>query len=129
MIVLIVIIVLGVLGLGSCAVCIGVGALGGSSKPTKPAGNATVYVFCEGSPAAGYTCTLTHTGGNARANACWDVRVSCHNGVLVTGRACQTVAPQGKVTRNMRPSELTNVNRCNGASSTSVENITVTALN
>jgi hypothetical protein len=117
-----VLIVVGVLGIGGCLVCLGIGALG-SSKP-KPA-DASVYVFCEGTPSSGYTCTVTHTAGAARANACWDIKLTCHNGALVTGHACQTVAPQGKTTRFVRSSDLLGVGRCNGVASTAVENVTV----
>jgi hypothetical protein len=124
---LIVIVVLAVLGIGSCAICVGVGYLG-SSKPSPtppPTSNTRVFVLCDGSPAGGFSCTVTHTAGSERANACWDIRVSCHNGTLVTGRACQAVGVGGKATRFVRSSDLSNVNRCNGAASTTVENVTV----
>jgi hypothetical protein len=126
---LIVVVVMGVLGLGGCLICLSVGALG-SSKPAPPrsAKAPTAYVFCEGSPGSGFTCTVTHTGGDGKANACWDIKVSCHNGALVTGHACQVVAPQGKVTRNLRATDLANVGRCNGSASTAVENVTVTVV-
>jgi hypothetical protein len=124
---LVVLVVLAVLGIGGCLICLGVGALGSSKPPTPPksTATATVYVLCDGSPAGGFSCTVTHTSGTAKADACWDIRVSCHNGTLVSGRSCQVVAPQGKATRFVRSADLSNVNRCNGAASTAVENVTV----
>ncbi len=114
-----------VLGMGGCGLCLG---LKYARESDKPKGTANVYVYCDGSPSSGYTCNVTHTSGNARALACWDIRVSCHNGVRVNGHACQIVSPASKVTRFVRSADLTTNGRCNGSASTAVENVTVSAL-
>lgn len=129
---LIILVVFAVLGIGGCLICLGVGALStnrSSTPPPKPVDKVSVFVLCDGSPKSGFSCTVSHTGGSRRATACWDIRVSCHNGVLVTGHACQPVAPKGKATRFVRSSDLTNASRCNGAASTAVENVTATPVN
>lgn len=120
--------IIAVLGLGTCGLCVGIGAWGGSTTSKRPAtsnSKVTVYVYCEGSPANGFNCSVTHTGGNQVANACWDINVTCDN-TRVYGHACQSVSPGGKTTRFVGPGELRNAYVCNRNISTSVDNVTVT---
>lgn len=113
--------VVAVLGLGTCGVCVSLGALSGSSKPAKS--NASVYVFCEGSPHDGFTCSVSHTGGTQSANACWDINVTCTNGARVHGHACQSVSVGAKTTRYVGPNELSNAYACSRLQTVTVDNV------
>jgi hypothetical protein len=87
-----------------------------------------VYVWCEGAPAKGYNCQVTHKSGATAGNACWDLKVTCDRGVVVGGHACQTVSVGQKATRFVGPNELSQARSCRRVQNTAVENVTVRAV-
>lgn len=120
--------VLAVFGLGTCGLLFGLGLRGqqGQGAP-QTQGNKTAYVYvsCEGAPASGFNCTVTHQRGNANANACWNIRAQCDN-TFVSGHACQNVQVGGQSFRYVGPNELKNAYVCNRMTGVTVENVAVT---
>lgn len=85
-----------------------------------------VYVECEGKGEKGFECVVSHKKGSQTAKACWEVNVTCKNGTKVSGSACETVKPEQKVTKVIPLSELKNLDKCDSASETKVENLKLT---
>jgi hypothetical protein len=69
----------------------------------------------------GMVCTIEHRGGDGPAHACWDVLLTCRNGVRVSGHACGDAEPGAKSSVVMPASAFGEaLQRCDTVASASV---------
>lgn len=58
------------------------------------------------------TCTVKHTSGSNVLGVCFEMKLSCANGVVSTAKACQDVSPGQTSNRIFRDEDFTNVDKC-----------------
>lgn len=68
-------------------------------------------------------CQIRHTGAAGAREVCWHFVVTCRNGELVTGSACQRVQPGATEAHLLPRSSLHNARRCDTPVSTRVEQL------
>ena len=94
----------------------------GCTKPAK------ADVNCTGA-AAGMSCVITETEGDAKLKVCWDIKATCKNGTIVTGKGnCGEVSGGGKVTVEVPNAKLENDEKCDHSDTMALENLVVTPL-
>lgn len=85
-------------------------------------GDVDANVSCKGTNAT-IDCNVTHKKGSAGANVCWDLKFTCQNGSVVTGKNhCQSVQPGAVAQKRIPISELENFDKCDKVVSTEVIN-------
>ncbi len=90
---------------------------------------ANVSVECVGvGVGVGYSCTIAHVDGNADANVCWRLNITCMNGTLATANACQEVAVGGRTVRIIPLSQIKNAHVCDTLISVTVTDLKATTL-
>ena len=78
-----------------------------------------VAVNCQG-VGVGYQCTVQHTQGESRTEACWRVLVTCANGTTSEAAACQAVSPGETASRMIPITEFPNAAACDIATGVQV---------
>lgn len=88
-------------------------------------GNAEVHVQCKGEGEA-VSCEVEHTKGDAKVEACWEVKFECENGTKVKGDGCETVEPGETETYKLK--QLKSFEKCDRVKEGTfkVENIKLT---
>jgi hypothetical protein len=87
-----------------------------------------VFVHCNPSLPSGYACAVEHRGGDVRADVSWDLDIACRNGAHLTASVAQAVEPRGKASKFVSIGDLQNFDRCDQASSMTIENIKVVGV-
>jgi hypothetical protein len=96
------------------------GALAGCGERVK------IDVECKSTPDSSLDCTLTETKGKAEAEACWDVSIKCKNGTVVSSpRSCTKVKDGGTAHYVIDKAKLTNLDKCDGGTTMTMENMTI----
>ena len=88
------------------------------------AAGAEVRVECTG-VGLGFSCALSHESGAAKAEACWDIIVTCQNGTQAQAHACGSVEPRGKTSVFVPIGQMQNADRCDVARTTTVTNMVI----
>jgi hypothetical protein len=88
------------------------------------AAGAEVHVECTG-VGLGFSCALSHDSGSAKADACWDIVVTCQNGTQAQAHACGSVEPRGTTSIFVPIAQMQNADRCDVARTTTVTNMTL----
>jgi hypothetical protein len=88
------------------------------------ADRAKVQVAC-GPSTSGLECTVAHVEGGAEAEACWNVVLTCANGLRVASHACRTVQPKQSVKHYLGVGQFPNMERCDRGVAYKVEDLEV----
>ena len=82
------------------------------------------YVSCEPS-LGGMSCAVERRSGDAAATVCWDVMLTCRNGVRAVASGCHPVPPGvgSKSTRTIGYSDIRRWNDCDEVESMAVDNL------
>lgn len=82
------------------------------------------YVTCQGA-VGGMNCAVERRSGDAPATVCWDVKLTCRNGVTATASGCHPVPPGvgAKSTRTIGYSDIRRWDDCDEVESMAVENL------
>jgi hypothetical protein len=100
-----------------------VAAVAGCKVTTGEDMNATVN--CKGEK-DGIGCEIAQTKGTGEAKVCWDVKLTCKNGTIVSGSGCGQVSNGGKATHLIPNSALENDEKCDSADNMAVLNMKIT---
>lgn len=82
-------------------------------------------VECNGA-VDGLRCTVEHQQGSERVNVCWSVEIGCQNGNRSGASGCATVSPGQKVASSIPNKSITGLDKCDTATSMSVQNMSLT---
>ncbi len=82
------------------------------------------YVSCQPS-LAGMSCAVERRSGDAPATVCWDVTITCHNGVTAVASGCHPVPPGvgSKSSRTIGYSDIRRWNDCDAVETMAVANL------
>lgn len=87
-------------------------------------GPGSADVSCQGAGSA-IACDVTHTEGNSSLNVCWDMTLTCANGITGTGENfCQVVAPGETRQKSIALSEFTGLDGCDSVTGMQILNQT-----
>jgi hypothetical protein len=106
---------------GMGAVALAIAAFGCKGEEVK------VNINCNGAK-DGMQCKLTRTAGESKVKTCWDIAITCNNGTAVSGSACQELAKGEASADHLMPeSSFAGMDKCDGAKTTEVKNLKLTA--
>lgn len=87
-------------------------------------GKATVS--CAGAGSS-ISCDVTQTEGSSALEACWDMQLTCANGVVGSGSGfCQLTSPDSTVQKSIPLSEFSGLGGCDNVTSMEILNQTAT---
>lgn len=84
------------------------------------------FVFVECNPTmSSFSCSVKHTQGNDKVNACWVLKADCQNGRGFEAQSCQEVLPSGTATKIISAEEIVGFSECDVITSISIPQVTV----